>query len=102
MRRETERGKAKEVHCNRRHVKKKEKKERAREIREKVPLQQQQPFQATSPPGCSGTHAAVGALGQRHKPENKHQHVLWLLRKAPSRSCNMQRRKSREKLQLAL
>lgn len=33
MRKETERGKAKEVHCNRRHVKKKGEKKREREIR---------------------------------------------------------------------
>lgn len=55
MRRGTERGKATEVHSNRRHVKKKKK---ARDPGESV--RQQQDFQATSPPGCSGTHAAVG------------------------------------------
>lgn len=104
MRRETERGKAKEVHCNRRLVKKKRKK------KERDPGEsalQQQPFQATSPPGCSGTHAAVGALGQRHKPENKHQHVLLLLRKARwcqvgVATCKEGKALIRENLQLAL
>lgn len=107
MRKETERGKAKEVHCNRRHVKKRKKKERERERSGEKVLLLQQPLQATSPPGCSGTHAAVGALGQRHKPKNKHQHVLLLLRKARwcqvgVATCKEGKALIREKLQLAL
>lgn len=58
MRRETERGKATEVHSNRRHVKKKGEKKKARDPGESV--RRQKDFQATSPPGCSGTHAAAG------------------------------------------
>lgn len=75
MRRETERGKAAEVHSNRRHVKKKKGERSGRKCEAAA--------------GLSGNKSSrlqrhargCGALGQRHKQKNKPQRVLLLLRR---------------------
>lgn len=88
MRRETERGKAKEVHCNRRHVKEKKKKGKKKERSDPgESALQQQPFQATSPPAAAARSRLRGLRVSGTSPEKKPQHVLLLLRKA--RRCQV-------------